>query len=232
MANPGGPPLRTFLDANRKEIYAEHPSADRSTAAGRIKASHRNLIYQWALHLASALEFIHSYSFESPSPKISIVFGDLSIDSCWLSPKLSLSVLGFLNSGFRTRSGPLHVGHINAIEAFQPLQGLLRGQQASQPTLQTDLFLWGCVVYELMTGSWPGHGQNLSSREMGSLIPGREWPRLETEYLGDVVRKCWTGDITSAAELLAMVRRSITDLGSVIGEDDEVQDLNIQNLII
>lgn len=213
-------------------MYEERPNADRTTARGRIKASYRNLIYQWAIHLASALEFLHSYSFESPAPKMSIVFGDLSIDSCWLSPKLSLSVLGFLSSGFRTRSGPLHVGDINPIETFQPLQGLLRGQQGYQPTLQTDLFLWGCVVYELVTGSWPGYGQNLSSREMASLVPGRERPRLETEYLGDVVHKCWTGGITSAAELLAEVRRRITDLGSVIGEDDEIKGLNIQNLIV
>ena len=212
-------------------MYDERANPDRSTASGRVRASRRHLVYQWALHLASALQFIHSHSFELPAPKIEIVFGDLSVDSCWLtSPTLSLSVLGFLNSGFRTRSGALHLGDISNGEAFQPLHGV-RGP-ACRPTLQTDLFLWGCVVYELMTGHWPGNGQGLSWQEMSVLISRREWPRLEMEYLGNVVYMCWTGEITSAAELLATVRRSITDLGAVIGDNDEVVDLNMEDLTI
>lgn len=231
VAKPNGPPLRDFLRANRKEMYDERADPDRSTASSRVKASRRHLVYQWALHLASVLQFIHRHSFELPTPKIEVVFGDLSVDSCWLtSPTRSLSVLGFLKSGFRTRSGPLHHGDISDGEAFQPLRGV-RGP-AYRPTLQTDLFLWGCVVYELITGHWPGNGQGLSWQEKSSLISRREWPRLEIEYLGNVVHMCWAGELTSAAELLAAVRRGITDLGAVIGDNDEVQYLNMEDLTI
>lgn len=212
-------------------MYEERANPDRSTASGRVRASRRHLVYQWALHLASALQFIHSHSFELPAPKIEIVFGDLSVDSCWLtSSTLSLSVLGFLKSGFRTRSGPLHLGDISDSEAFQPLRGV-RGP-ARRPTLQTDLFLWGCVVYELMTGHWPGNGQGLSWQEMSSVISTRKWPRLETDCLGDVVHMCWAEEITSAAKLLATARRSITDLGAAISDSDEVVDLNMKGLTI
>ena len=230
VANPGGPPLRTFLDTNRNEMYEERTTIDRSTACSRVKPRRLHLIYQWSLQLASALEHIHSYSFEPPAPKISIVFGDLSMNSCWLTPEFSLQLLGFLEAGFRTRSSALNLGSILSGEPYQPLY-YARGQ-ANTPTLQTDLFLWGCVVYELMTGFWPGNGQGLDDQEIATLIPRREWPRLETMYLGDVVRKCWTSEITSAAELSETVRRSVVELGAPVGDNDEVLDLDIAELSV
>lgn len=41
------------------------------------------------------------------------------------------------------------------------------------------------------------------------------------KYLRKVVRKCWTGGITTA------VRTAITNMGVVVGEDDEIVDLAI-----
>lgn len=174
---------------------------------------------------------MHSCSEELPVPKIRIVFGDLSVDSCWLtSPQLSLSVLELLNSDFRMRSSPHYVGDILTGHPFQPLYGI-RGQ-AHRPTLQTDIFLWGCVVYELMTGFWPGNGQGLSWEEECSLIPRRKWPRLEDEFLGNIVHMCWTGEIRSATELLVTVRRSLQDLGTGTTDNDETSGFNIENLTI
>lgn len=56
---------------------------NKTTACARVPTKHLDLVYQWAIHLAKALEHIHSYSFDTaPVPKISIIFGDLSIDKC------------------------------------------------------------------------------------------------------------------------------------------------------
>lgn len=87
-------------------------------------------------------------------------------------------------------------------------------------------------MYELMTGFWPGDGQGLGEGEIATLISNREWPGLEREFLGDVVKKCWTGDVKRAADLLMEVRWSITELGTVIGENDEIVDLKIEGLTI
>jgi hypothetical protein len=84
-------------------MYEEHDSGvtDRSTARTRAKETHLKLVYQWAIQLANALEFVHSHSFEEPAPKISIISGDFNIDSCWLSSSgSSISLLGFLRSEF------------------------------------------------------------------------------------------------------------------------------------
>lgn len=97
-------------------------SDDKSTACARIKLTRLSLVYQWALHLSRALEFIHSYSFEKPSPKISIAFGDFGVEFCWLNASgTSLSVLGFLQSAVRTaRAGP-YIGCIGYSDrCFQP----------------------------------------------------------------------------------------------------------------
>jgi serine/threonine protein kinase len=230
LANPGGPHLEEFLKANRTEMYEqrENESTDnKTTACARVRTKHLNLVYQWAIHLAKALEHIHSYSFDmTPVPKISIIFGDLSIDKCWLSPSgTTLSLLGFLNAGYRTRSSALHVGdHSLSTSGFIPLP--------KNPTMQTDMFPWGSVVYELMTGHWPGQGQGLEWQDADMLVSRRQWPCLETMYLGDVVRKCWTDEITSAAELVVAVRKTVTDMGVALGGDDEILNLSLEGLKI
>jgi serine/threonine protein kinase len=230
LANPGGPHLSKFLEANQTEMYEqrENDSTDnKTTACARIRGKYLNLVYQWAIHLAKALEHIHSYSFDmTPVPKISIIFGDLSIDKCWLSSSGTiLSLLGFLNAGYRTRSSCLHVGrHRTCYNGFDPLP--------RYATMQTDLFMWGCVVYELMTGHYPGQGQGLEWKDVALLVPRREWPRLETMYLGDVVRRCWADEITSAAGLVVAVRKALTDMGAVIGDEDEVRDVSLEGLTI
>lgn len=119
-------------------------SASLDAASSRVLGPHRPLIYQWALHLVSGLSFIHAHD---------IVFGDVNLAHCWLSSNshLSLSLVGFLNAEFRRSTNGVWYdgGHTNA-EWFHPLK------HQSNPTSQTDLFLYRCVLYELMTGAWPG----------------------------------------------------------------------------
>lgn len=204
----------------------EQRASSRTTANSRIKSTYQQLAYQWALQLASALEFIHGHSRELPAPKISIVVGDFSIENCWLTlPGFHLSLLGFLDAGFRTRSGPLHLGDASSGEPFHPLYNLTG--QAAQPTLQTDIFLWGCVTYELMTGYWPGSGQGLSDQETSMLVACKEWPTLESQYLGEIVHMCWEGEVKDSAELLEKVRATIVESGSVVENDDEIVNLDI-----
>jgi hypothetical protein len=230
LANPGGPHLEAFLKANRTEMYEQRENDstnNRTTACARVRTKHLNLVYQWAIHLAKALEHIHSYSFDmTPVPKISIVFGDLIIENCWLSASgTSLSLLGFLNAGYRTRSSCLHFGdHSLSSYGFDPLPKLA--------TMQTDLFLWGSIVYELMTSHHPSQGQGLEWVDIKTLVSRREWPRLETVYLGNVVRKCWADEITSAVELVVALRKAVTDMGVALGDDDEILDLSLEGLKI
>lgn len=161
--------------------------------------------------------------------KISIAFGELMAESCRLNASgTSLSLLGFLQSVVRTRTcGPYDGGIGYSDKYFQSRK------IGAVPILETDVFLWGCIVYELMTGYWPGEGQGLEHEEKEALPFRQGWPKLEAKYLGEVVRKCWTGEITSAVEILSAVRTAVTDMGLVVvGDYDEIVDLVIDGLTI
>ncbi|KAI0123658.1 hypothetical protein BJ170DRAFT_639940 [Xylariales sp. AK1849] len=191
LAKPSGPLLAEFLVQHRSIMYSEsHETSAPSTPHTRVLPKYRPLIYQWALHLISGLSFVHSHS---------IIFGDLCTETCWLSsPSFSLSLVGFVNAGFRVApSGYLCEGDSYRSEPFHPLH--LQGRPRAVPTMKTDLFLWGCLVYELMTSLWPGQGVGRSDTEIQSMVTERRWPGLERQYLGDVVRNCWEYAYENAA---------------------------------
>lgn len=212
LARPSGPPLERFLAQNKAAMYDE--------GSHRVRATHRPLAYKWALHLASALEFVHAQE---------IVIGDLSTAHCWLSgsPALSLSLVGFLDASIRDRSsGVLYLGGTSSSEPFHPFNVRLPGsRRAPEPSVRTDLFLWGCVVYELMVGHWPGHeeGTRRSWDEMSQMITRQEWPELEREYLGEVVRKCWTGRYESSPRLRMELLEFLWGEGWQVEAGDDLQ---------
>lgn len=212
LASPSGPPLDKFLEQNKEAMYDED--------SHRIRATHRPLAYKWALHFASAMEFIHAQN---------IILGDISTAHCWLSssPALSLSLVGFLDASFRDRSSGLrYLGGTSRGEPFHPLNTRQPGSRRTpEPSVQTDLFLWGCVVYELMVGHWPGHeeGAGKSWADMGQVIARQEWPGLEREYLGGVVRQCWTGGCESSQSLRLDLLEFLRAEGWQVEAGDDLQ---------
>jgi serine/threonine protein kinase len=207
--------MTEFLQQTRAAMY----SKPMDSASSRILASHRPLIYQWALHLISGLSFIHAHD---------IVLGDLDLAQCWLSSdsRLSLSLVGFVNAGYRSSTNGRwrEGGHTNA-ERFHPLE------HQRNATTQTDLFQYGCVVYELMTGDWPGTRlTGKSGPEVAMMIPRKEWPPLETEHMGEIVRKCWAGGFADAKQLKMEVVAFLEGLGWRIEGNDDLQGLDVANL--
>lgn len=63
-----------------------------------------------------------------------------------------------------------------------------------------------------------------------ALASTKEWSRLEAKFFGEIVRKCWTGEITSGVEILSAVRTAVTEMGVVVGDDDVIVDLAIDGL--
>jgi serine/threonine protein kinase len=187
----------------------------------RILPQYRPLIYQWALHLASGLSFVHSHS---------VIFGDLRAETCWLSsPPLALSLVGFLDAGYRgATSGMQYNGGSTRDEPFHPCHVPRFGSVV--PTMQTDLFLWGCLVYELMTSFWPGHGQGRQKGEMKQMIVRREWPALEREYFGDIVRRCWEYRYQDIASLKRDLITFLIHEGWEIEGEDELRGFRADEL--
>jgi hypothetical protein len=165
--------LNDFLTRHKATMYD----------ADRIVRKYRPLIYQWALHLISGLSFVHSED---------TVFGDLRIEVCWLQKDHSLLLLGYLDAVYKTPGFSkryINQGGRYECELFYPCHKPLWDSLLA--TTQTDLFVWGCLVYQLMTGFWPGHERQRSDAEIRSLFLNRQWPLLTrvpwwycTEVLG------------------------------------------------
>lgn len=58
---------------------------------------------------------------------------------------------------------------------------------------------------------------------MGQMIPRQEWPGLEREYLGEVVRRCWTGGYESIGRLLGGLLEFLQTEGWRVEAGDDLE---------
>ncbi|KAK6828799.1 hypothetical protein RU639_003472 [Aspergillus parasiticus] len=159
----------------------------------RVLPRYRRLIYQWALHSISGLSFVHSRD---------IIMGDLRVEICWLAKDLSLSLLGFLDAVYTPPGrGQPWINEAGRYE-HEPFHPCNNGRgRPFKATAQTDIFVWGCLIFELMTGAWPGHEHTENRHEIRARFVNRQWPVLEKVYLGDIIQKCWDYGYRNAEEL-------------------------------
>jgi hypothetical protein len=64
-----------------------------------------------------------------------------------------------------------------------------------------------------MTGFWPGHERQRSDAETRSLFLNRQWPLLETEYIGAIVQKCWDYEYQAVEHFKTDLIHFLTDEG-------------------
>jgi len=197
LSKPSRSPVLDFIDQHRTAMY----SAPLDGPSSRILESHRPLAYQLALHIVSGLAFVHSHN---------VIFGELDLTQCWLSFNLDLFLVGFTNAGFqdRSRGNRLVEGYHSTKHNFAPPR-ILCG-----PTKQTDLFWFGCTVFQLMTGAWLGDRlENRSGREVADVVVCREWLPLESKCMGEIVHKCWRAGCNSIEEVQAAIITLFQDKG-------------------
>lgn len=218
LETPPGMPLCKFLKKNKQSMY----STPLDTLSTRVLPEYHHVIYKWALDLITALAFVHSED---------IVFGTLGQENCWISMEKpepipedsSLSVFGFIDAGFKNKPEEKSVD-ARALRGFigwmpgrggysypgdwdrSPYHYWSVRKRDYGPTKQTDLYLYGCVLYELMVGIESG---TPFQRDVAEKIKARESPALEAEYMGDIVLKCWKEEFKSADEVKAEVERYI-----------------------
>ncbi|KAL4735666.1 hypothetical protein BDV11DRAFT_173604 [Aspergillus similis] len=197
-----------------------------------LKPPYRPLIFQWALQVLTALSFIHSKD---------VIIGDLHTHVCWLQSPDSICILGFLDAVYmepmyamrftndtwgREYSFPFHPSLITG-EGNGPGGRWDR----DRATVQTDLFLWAGLLYELLTGAWPAKGRGLE--EVRAMLTNKLWPRLGEEKLDRIVTKCREHGYGSADEVKADLGRVLAAEGLVLGgvEGNEIQGLDVAQIL-
>lgn len=75
---------------------------------------------------------------------------------------------------------------------------------SSPPTVQQDLYSLGSTIYNIMTGQPPF--QELPSNEVERLYKANTFPELTNVLCGDIIRRCWYNESTSAQEVYNFIQ--------------------------
>ena len=192
-------------------------SSPHDALESRILPSHRPVAYQWALHLIDGISFAHAHE---------VILADFDASQCWLSSDshISLSLAGFLHASFSYaiewgRIVPANVPSNRSL--FHPL---IDGCDA---TKQTDLFLFGCVLFEIMTGFWPSrYSDSRSWGEREAVVRRKEWPLLEKDFMGEIVHRCWNYQFDSAEQVKEALVSFVRQLGWEVDERSNLKDFD------
>jgi serine/threonine protein kinase len=207
LQHPSGPPLEAFLSQHEKSLY---PCS--SNSGSRISPTYLPLLLQWSLQLLSSLTFIHAHG---------IIFGDLSLSTCWLSSvaqHLSLSLLGFVSAEIRDEYDALNVGSVYSGHRFR-----LTEVQPGRFTIRSNLFDWATLVYELATGMRLAEEEAMAEsdgdwRVLLKRVRDQDLPILPRELMGEIVRKCWMQEYVDAEAVRWDVESFVREAGFEVEE--------------
>ncbi|OBT61377.1 hypothetical protein VE03_09240 [Pseudogymnoascus sp. 23342-1-I1] len=76
-------------------------------------------------------------------------------------------------------------------------------------TARTELFALGSVIYEIMTGKEPY--LELGDEEVTALFEEKKFPPVDQLPCGDIIMKCWLGELHSAEEVRALIEGKLHD---------------------
>ena len=125
---------------------------------------------RWATQLAESLGFVHC---------VGVIHGDLTSKNVFLDENLNAKLADYAGSSLD--GSPLLV----AVTASHRYPGLAL-------SIKGDLFAFGSVLYEIMTGVAPYH--TLSEADIYARYSKGEFPETKSlQAIGSIVRKCWQG---------------------------------------
>jgi len=134
---------------------------------------------QWCIDAAEAVQVVHSQG---------IIHCDIKPENFLLDPELRLRLIDF--SGSSIDGKPPYV--LENTRFFLP-----RSRDDELPcSVITDLFALGSSIYEIVTGEQPY--VNLGGKEVEARYTRGEFPIVDGISCGEIIKKCWMGEFTSA----------------------------------
>jgi hypothetical protein len=158
-----------------------------------------------------------------------IAYGEIIQASCWISAEsLDISLAGFIGSEFHDPATGSHCpGWFFGGYEFSPAS-LPLSRRVTVPTLATDMFMFGRMVYCIMTSRMPG--EEMDHREIERLMKDEDWmPDLEDEFMGRILHKCWQFNYDTIEELQSEVQALVESYGWSV-DGDKLEGLDIDHI--
>ncbi|OAL22681.1 hypothetical protein AYO20_11169 [Fonsecaea nubica] len=82
-------------------------------------------------------------------------------------------------------------------------------KKGTKPSIHTELFALGCAIFEMSTTWRPYHDK--TDKEIKARYDAGEFPDTDNLILGPVMRKCWSFQYSSAAEVVDEIDKIIAE---------------------
>lgn len=143
---------------------------------------------QWACDAAEGLVLLHGHG---------VMHCDVQALNFVLDEELRLKIIDFEGSSL----DGCEAGALERDRFFLP-------RDWREPsTATTELFALGSLVYEIMTGREPY--AEVKDDEVEALFVEKKFPPVDDLPCGDVMMKCWLGEVKSAEEVYLLIKAKI-----------------------
>ncbi|KAF2456014.1 kinase-like domain-containing protein [Lineolata rhizophorae] len=139
----------------------------------------------WAMQAAEGVQLLHSAN---------VIHCDVGPRNFLVGADLSLRIADFSGSSLQGSQASACPGTRFARPDFD---------WRSPPKVEDDLFSLGSTIYTLITGQAPF--RELDSDEVETRYAARSFPDVSDRPCGHVIEGCWTGNISSAQEVLDLL---------------------------
>ena len=162
----------------------------RKTPATSISIERR---LHWARQAAEAVSLIHTRG---------VVHSDIHPNNFLLDDQMNLRLCDFSGSLFGTLDG----------EAMESARVWLPRDPLLKPTVRTDLFALGSLIYTILRGHEPY--ETLSEAKVTDRFSRNEYPPLDHIVGGATILGCWNGKLDDAEEVIEALTKTQADLES------------------
>ncbi len=138
----------------------------------------------WLRHAAEGYQYLHARD---------IIHSDIGCNNLILMGEDHVKLIDF--EGCSIDSGPAG----SCYEWFSYCPSMPRVSR------RTDIFAFGCAIYEVLTGRPPYYELETSDdpyKQVEELYANQHFPDVTNLPLGQLIRSCWSGDINSMSEVI------------------------------
>ncbi|KFY61221.1 hypothetical protein V496_05138 [Pseudogymnoascus sp. VKM F-4515 (FW-2607)] len=141
---------------------------------------------QWACDAAEGLALLHGHGV-------------------WHCDVRAMNFL--VDEGLRLRIIDFEGSSIDGVEgaAVETARFFLPREWKEPSTARTEVFALGSLVYEIMTGREP-YQEVEDDDEVTALFVEKRFPPVDGLMCGDVMMKCWLGEVESAEEMYLLIK--------------------------